>query len=171
MIGIDSYYKNLQSVCTVFRNNVKIFLNQQKSSKSTLDIKNFAPKSEGYSDQIQIFFQRYGRFSKNFVNLKKSRHYFRKLYIQIVDFCNSFRFQPFPINKFERLDSYEILKFCGEMNWTCLASELRLNAKTIEFLSSFYRNVVRDDQFQLLDLRHLHFFNSTHPNKYLFCLC
>ncbi len=94
--------------------------------------------------------------SKIFVDLKKSRQYFRKLYIQIVDFCNSYRSQPFPINKFERLDSYEILKFCGEMNWRCLASEQGLNAKTIEFLSSFFRNVVREDQFQLLDLRQLH---------------
>jgi hypothetical protein len=42
--------------------------------RSALDIKNIAPKSEGYSDKIQIFFQRYGRFSKTFVNLKKSRH-------------------------------------------------------------------------------------------------
>jgi hypothetical protein len=49
-----------------------------------------------------------------------------------------YRFQPFLINKFERLDSYEILKFCGEMSWRCLASELRLNAKTIKFLSSFF---------------------------------
>ncbi len=43
------------------------------------------------------------------------------------------------------------------MSWECLASELRLNAKMITFLFSFVRNVVRDDQFQLLDLRHLHF--------------
>jgi hypothetical protein len=58
--------------------------------------------------------------------------------MQIVDFCNIYRFQPFPINKFERLDSYEILKFCREMIWRCLASELGLNAKTIEFLSCFF---------------------------------
>jgi hypothetical protein len=69
--------------------------------------------------------------------------------MQIVDFCNSYRFQPFPIDKFERLDSYKILKFCGEMSWRCLALELGLNTKTIEFLSSFFRNVVREDQFQL----------------------
>jgi hypothetical protein len=50
------------------------------------------------------------------------------------------------------------------MNWRCLASELRLNPKTIEFLSSFIRNVVRKGQFPVLDLRHLHFFNPTHPN-------
>jgi hypothetical protein len=96
-------------------------IDKKPNSKSTLDIKNFAPKSEGYSDKIQIFFQHFGRFSK-------------------------------------------ILKFCGEISWECLASELRLNAKTIAFLFSFVQNVVRDDQFQFLDLRHLHFFNSTHPN-------
>jgi hypothetical protein len=50
-----------------------------------------------------------------------------------------------------------------EMGWRYLASELRLNTKTVEILSSFIRNVVRKDQFSLLDLRHLHFFNSTHP--------
>jgi hypothetical protein len=53
------------------------------------------------------------------------------------------------------------------MSWRCLTSELRLNTKAIEFLSSFFRNVVREDQFQLLDLRHLHFFNSTHPIAYI----
>jgi hypothetical protein len=110
------------------------------SSKSTLDIKNFAPKRKVYSDEIQIFFLFNGQFSKIFVNLRKSKHYFRK---HIVDFCKSYRFYPFSTKNFERLDSNEILKFCVKMSWRWLASELQLKPKRIQFLFSFLRNVVK----------------------------
>ncbi len=84
-----------------------------------------------------------------------------------IKFTKIYRFHPISINKFERLDSQEILKFCEEMSWRSMSSELRLWPETIAFSSSFIGVVVREDQFPLLDHRHLHFFNSTHPNMYM----
>ncbi len=71
-------------------------------------------------------------------------------------FLHGSTFDRQAITKFEWLDSYEILKFCDEKSWGCPTSELRFKPKTIEFLSSFIRNMVRKDQLPLLDLRHLH---------------
>jgi hypothetical protein len=112
---------------------------------------NFIPKVQlkGFQ-KVFSFSVLFESHSFIFVNLKKSREYFKKLYIQIVDFGYSYRFHPFPINKFERFEIYEIPKFCGEMSWRCLASELRLNAKTNEFLSSFIWNVVRKDTLVII---------------------
>ncbi len=59
-------------------------------------------KIKGYHGKIQIFFQRNGQFSEIFLNFRKSRNYFGKLYIQIIDFHKSHRFYPFPINELER---------------------------------------------------------------------
>ncbi len=50
------------------------------------------------------------------------------------------------------LSGYEIQKICEEMNWRCPTTDLNLKPKKTESLSSFFRNVVMEDQFQLLDL-------------------
>jgi hypothetical protein len=133
MVGIDSYYNNLQSVCTVSWN-----------LRNPLDIKNFAPKSEGYSDKIQIFFQCYGRrFSKIFVNLKKSRHYFKKLYIQTVDFCNSYRSQK---------------SRCLSVCWGSLLTEVLFGFELIKF--PLFSQLLNTNHFEIIQLNFYCFFSE-----------
>jgi hypothetical protein len=108
-----------------------------------------------------FFLEEIGRFSEWFLQKKfiiseslniilENCTYRLWIFIRAIDSIQS------PSIKLSGSVSYEILKFCEEMSWRVQTSEPKLKRKNINFLFSLVPNFIREDQFPLLDLGHLH---------------